>query len=559
MEYLLLSITVWLTYFYSIKSSFVIDDTESYSTYDGKLQAFKYGDIAKWLRYHICGGNFPSRHSYQEGKPIPMGRVPFGHHTLSIVIFNLAILAVYPALAHLIGSQLALFTLLLYVVHPISTQAVAWISGIGYSLALLWMGLTLDLILYVKPTTPELSMAVFVVFCILQFLMVNALMSTATFCVILLFLGFPTYSIISAGISLLLGLDIIKETHKTRKKVFDDQNMSDSSKFSLRKIVTVFQTMGYYMYLTLLPIKMGLYHVWGYHYNKELERLNWRFWLGLCVTIAMVWLLITQPFPIKLAVLIYLCTFLPFSNFITVQQFIAERYVFIPTLGTCIFLSYFFGESWIYPIIFGMYIMRTWCHLPTYDNEIKYYQSNIWNFPNSEVAYGNLGCVWLKMGKTGTALDAWHMSRNINKDYDVPNYNIFSSHKASAMGRLANGDLVGAIETLKSGEPFLKQCLSSSICHFKDGWQKEYDEISEWISNPYSLLKVERKRLDDLKEKLKKEAITPTIQASLDDIEVRLSQITKVEESQKCPPNVLSEVKVSSAATLESSTPKPTV
>jgi hypothetical protein len=558
LPYLVLTAVTWLTYFYSVKTSFVIDDIDSYSSYDGKLQGYYYGAVVKWLRYHICGGNFPSKIKYSDGKFAPQGRIPFGHHILSIVIFNLAILAAYPALSVLLGERLALLTLLLFVVHPISTQAVAWISGIGYSLAFLWLGLTLDLILYVKPNSLETSILVFVLFIILQYLMVNALMATATFCIILLFLGYPSYALISAVISLCLGINVIRKTHAERKKTFDSQNMGNSAKFNLRKLVTMVQTIGYYSYLTLMPYKMGLYHVWGYHYNKELERFNFRFLIGLFVCFVLLTLLIFGPFPVQLAVLIYICIFAPFSNFITVQQFVAERYIFLPSLGTCILLSYYLGNTWAYPLLFGLYLMKTWQHLPSYDNEIKFYQSNIWNFPKSEVAYGNLGCVWLRIGKTGTAMDCWHTSREINPDYDVPNYNIFSSYKATALARLANGDLMGAVEILKTGEPFLKQCISSSICHFQEGWKKEHYEIEQWINNPLLLLRVERARLDEIKKDLGSKPITPQIQGSLEEIERKLAQITSVEDSQKCPPPLSQDQTASLQATSENSTPKPT-
>ena len=103
--------------------------------------------------------------------------------------------------------------------------------------------------------------------------------------------------------------------------------------------------------------------------------------------------------------------------------------------------------------------MRVWVYLPTFQNEVRFYESNAQNFPDSEVALGNLGVAYLNHGLPGKAVDTWLEATRINPHYDVPWYNLYSFSKQQ-------GDLIQARE-------FLKQCLNAKVIHFPDIWNKE--------------------------------------------------------------------------------------
>ena len=117
--------------------------------------------------------------------------------------------------------------------------------------------------------------------------------------------------------------------------------------------------------------------------------------------------------------------------------------------------------------------MRIWVHLPTFRNEVTFYESNVFNFPTSEVAMGNLGVSYLNHGMGHKAIDTWNEASRQNALYDVPWYNLYSICKQ-------NGDLYGA-------RKFLMMCLNSKTVHFPDQWKKEMIELDKVIANNISI------------------------------------------------------------------------
>jgi len=157
-----------------------------------------------------------------------------------------------------------------------------------------------------------------------------------------------------------------------------------------------------------------------------------------------------------------------FSNIITANQFVVERYIFIPMLGFCILLSHLLqGYPYILTFLVGLYMSKTLCHLWTYKSQKHFYLSNFLNFENSEVSLGNLGVCLINEGKIGSAIDVWQESAKINPFYDVAWYNLFSVFRSNGLLLEAKG--------------FLEKCLNAKTVHFKDGWQKEYEELCKVI------------------------------------------------------------------------------
>lgn len=148
---------------------------------------------------------------------------------------------------------------------------------------------------------------------------------------------------------------------------------------------------------------------------------------------------------------------------------------------------------------------RTMVHMPTYENELKFYLSNTWNFSKSEVAFGNLGVAYASTGLGGAANDMWVISGSLNPDYDVPHYNIFSRTKTQGMTYIQNGAYEQGIQTLASSIPMIDKVLSCKVLHFPDVWRKERDELAAIVNNPVGLLVNELGRLHTLRNSLNNE------------------------------------------------------
>jgi len=493
--------TVLVAYLYVIlKGGFVSDDLAGIASYDGKLQGREYGMISRWLRYHICGGNFPSDKKYPNGEPIPQGKIPARHHTLVVTVFTIACILNFFALKNIIGAKLALMAICLFIVHPVGVQAVAWCSGLGYPLSLFWIGAMLNIVQWAYPlnnTKLAIALPIFLVF---QFLGIHAQFIPMMTCVILWFLGYKLFAVIGAIISAIMLFDIIKQTIKLRKDEFEKQKMGQSTFLHWRKFMVAMKTLLYYLGLVVAPRKMGLYHKWGFHYSKDLERDDHLFWLGLAGFIGLIGIFTLCPIePIRLGILWFLAFSVIFWNWVTIQQFVTERYIFIPTLGFALIVSYITqNHFWIYSLIFGLYLCRTWVHLPTYDNELRFYQSNHWNFQDSEVALGNLGVTYINAGMEGTALDTWNVATQINGDYDVPWYNIFSTYRTKAVMAIQHGRYMEGIQNMQIALPYMEKVLSCKVCHFPDIWAKERNQLKFAIANPQLIFQEEMERLNKL-------------------------------------------------------------
>jgi len=169
----------------------------------------------------------------------------------------------------------------------------------------------------------------------------------------------------------------------------------------------------------------------------------------------------------------YIFIFL-FLNWITAQQWVTERYLYIPVIGLSLIASVALQHLLpLYFLIFGIFLCRTWCHLPTYDNELKFYLSNTWNFEKSEVAYGNLGVAYTQMGLSGAANDAWVIASTINPNYDVPFYNLYSKTKTNALMMLQNGAYDQGIQNLAQSVQLLEKVLACKVIHFRETWEKD--------------------------------------------------------------------------------------
>ena len=131
-ELILLTILTWLTYWGILDCGFVSDDIEGIQNYDGKLKKFDYGHLNKWLLYKLC--NKSSRR----------------HHIFNIILHNANVILLFSFLTTFVSIKVALFTSILFAIHPVCIQAIGWISGRGYPISLFFCLLGLNLVQMVK-------------------------------------------------------------------------------------------------------------------------------------------------------------------------------------------------------------------------------------------------------------------------------------------------------------------------------------------------------------------------------------------------------------------------
>jgi len=381
---------------------------------------------------------------------------PFKHHVLSFIVQFLNLILAYSFLYNFAGPKVALYATLAFSVFPIVAQPLCWISGIPYLVSLFGVLATLNVSTYIDSYYFSIPLT-------LGFTAVAGLMLLPG-CfvgVILLFLGYG-WAAFAAGV---IGVLILARDGLTvvgiRTTAFKKQNMGASTIVTLYKPIIMIKTFWYYIRMTLLPMKMGLYHEWGYHFDEQLNKLDRMFWCGLLSIAIFIIAFLNGPPLVQLALVWYVAFFAIFSNLITAQQFVADRYIFIPALGFCMLLSYL--PSYLFYFLLGLYVMRSFLHIWTFRSQEDFYLSNWLNFRGSEVALGNLGVVQRNAGMPGASVDTWSRGTKINPFYDVNWYNLYSAFKSA-----------GALDQAKV---FLQKCLDSKIVHFHEQWDKEMKDL----------------------------------------------------------------------------------
>jgi len=385
---------------------------------------------------------------------------PYRHHVWSMLVYGICLTLCYLFLDKTFPA-IAFPATLLFAVHPIISQCVAWISGINYLYCLTFLLANYN-ILYLN-LSYHWTIPLTILFTSLASL--SLLVGCFNFAVLWV-LGFHW----EAFAALIIGLIIMIRDGGTvvgyRRAEFKKQNMKSTITPNIRKPIVMLKTLWYYLCLIVYPERLGLYHEFGYGYDRKDEEPDSMFWLGLISFVGMIAAFYYGNFMIRFCIVWFFAYWITFSNFLTANQFVVERYVFIPSLAYCIIFGWL-----VYPypplfwLLIGLYAMRSICHVWTFKDHISFYQSNIHNFPNSEVAYGNLGVAWQGAGFPNAAYDMWLKATQLNPHYDVPWYNMHSIMKGQG--------------NLELSKEFLLKCMDGKVVHFKEVWEKEMKELDQ--------------------------------------------------------------------------------
>ena len=440
------------------------------------------GSLFRWLRL-VWGRKFAKLGDNKKGHPM-YGWVqsPIKHHLLNLIFQQVNLVLAYFFLSHIIGSKLAWLSLMIFSVHPLGTQAVAWISGINYTVSLTFALALLNASLLLDNPYIYIPVSAFLAYFSCQFFLPGAFTW-----VILLMIGKWDIAIVAFLVGAYILLSYGKGVLSYRFNAFKEQHMEKSTKLNWRKVIVVIKTVWYYIKFFPFPKRLGLFHSFGYHFDEPLDHADRFFYFGFISTVSLIVGYFFVPPEIQFAFIWVSAYIVIFLNVVTAQQFVSERYAFIPSLGFCIILAYLLQNFIpLLMLIIGLYIMRVWVHLPSFRNEVRFYESNAVNFPDSEVALGNLGVAYLNHGLPGKAVDTWLEATRVNPVYDVPWYNLYSFSKQ-------NRDLVGA-------KDFMKKCLDAKLIHFPEIWNKEYAELVDFISKSVSIQEMSKRINQVIKE-----------------------------------------------------------
>lgn len=357
-----------------------------------------------------------------------------GGTTFYFHLFNVLVHAACSALLFILCNilfnniRLSFLSSLIFAIHPIHTEVVSWISGGPYTLSSLFF--LLALIFYIKSDTSILKLAWAVVFFGLCLFTANPVVSLPViFIVYDLFFKRKSHTSnflirfrqLVLFILLVVSAAMIGIFFVGRNKFIHTIFYFKGSSY----LVVVLKALTYYLKIMYLPVRRGLYHPFAYN-TVDTNKISPAFFGGLIVILVSIILFFRcrkNHKPLSFGIAWFFVTYLPYSNFIPICNIISERYVYLPSVGFCIFLAYLFLKVWeiinqndkykkalriigmLALVLFLLsYTILTVKHNFDYKDIVSYWESNINNFPDGYMAYNNLAGTYYAMGDIEQAI-----------------------------------------------------------------------------------------------------------------------------------------------------------
>lgn len=349
-----------------------------------------------------------------------------GYHLTNVILHILAALSIYYFINILFKDKLlSLFTSVFFIIHPIHTEAVAYISGRTDSLALIFM--MLCFIFYIKSIHSE-NTGLYI-FALLSYVL----------------------ALLSRENSLVFPLLLLLYHYSFKKKVKIDKFLPIlglafiyiALRFTLLKtllsststITTLFQRIpGFFVAITdyarLMLLPFGLHMEYG---NNVFSFLNPRAILGVGIIV----FLLTSAFIarrkeqklISFSIFWFFIALLPSSNLYPVGSYMAEHWMYLPSLGVFLISAkgltflYRAGNTKIPAILLSVCLLIFYSSLTFHQNNywkepLTFYERTLKYAPNSIKSYNNLGNLYQRLGQKEKAITAYEKAIKIN-----PNYN----------------------------------------------------------------------------------------------------------------------------------------
>lgn len=386
---LIITAVVFLFYIKTLKFSYCIDDVAVAGTSDPKRH-FKNIFLEIWCTWK---GDY-----YRSDKP-------FLPHLICFFLHWTNCLLVYFVFGH---NSVSLLTALLFAVNPAGGQGSVWLSGKGYLTA----------------TTCILLMYAFKLAAPLFYWLSFPWSFSAAFAPVI-FLFTPWWYLI-----LLIPFMAVFKWRYCYKIIKDKTDITPkrTKKFTLRRIILYFKTLGYYFCLGVLPVRLGVYHNYLYSYGlteeetRTWEKLDIYFFVGLGVMYVLITNLFWNYNLVIFGLFWFVALISQWCNFpVTIQQAIAERYIYLPLAGLMFFISSMIMElpdpwrGYAFVAFFVYYAGRMIIHTESFRNIYFQVDHNLLNFPYCYAVWTWKGQVERARGAYFTALEAWFNGWKLRK------------------------------------------------------------------------------------------------------------------------------------------------
>jgi len=348
---------------------------------------------------------------------------PFGYHLTNVIIHLFNVLLLNCFIRRLTKNvRLAFVSCLLFCLHPILTETV---NSVGFREDLLCATfLLLTLFFYVKTNTAQNKITCYVL-ALLSYCFSFLSKETAIATPFILFAAdwfflrqgkqikpkiakyYPGFIAIT-GIYLLFRLLLFKST---------EEHFTYPGNSVITNFFTMAKVAASYVKLLVFPVVLNA----DYHVTTELSVFRFPFLLsfGLLISLGIVFLrLLKRQKELTFCMFWCFVTLLPVMNIIPIGNIMAERYLYLPSLGFCFFLGLLFIKintpfrhflrNVFATILVFVLIFYFWVTIR--HNKIWYDENTLWTYMVNSAscsfnAHNNLGKVYFQEGKIGRAIE----------------------------------------------------------------------------------------------------------------------------------------------------------
>lgn len=355
---------------------------------------------------------------------------PFGYHLTNVVLHILVALSIYWLITLLFNnSLLSFFTALFFVGHPIHTEAVSYISGRADPLAALFV--ILSFIFYIKFLEAKKLRIYFLMLLCYAF----ALLSRESG--LLLIVSIPLYHYAfkkKYGIPEFIPILAITACYFLLRAFALNSTVPHftSPVGLLDRTAGFFAALANYIRLLILPLDLHMEYGKKQFYFTDPKVLT-----GLVIFVIMIYfaLIRRKNLLISFGILWFLLALLPVSNVYPMSAYMAEHWLYIPSIGFFLLLAgvmvFLYGNSRLR--LFGsvlalslliFYPSATINQNLYWSDPIIFYKRTLSYSPESARMYNNLGVEYRIRGSEGEAIKAFMRALEINPNLALVHVNL---------------------------------------------------------------------------------------------------------------------------------------
>jgi hypothetical protein len=297
--------------------------------------------------------------SVQTGKPAVSGN-PHISHLINALLYSFCALVIFRVLCLMFSSQgqrawyisVPFLAALLYVVHPLHTEAVANIKGRDEILAMLFS--MSSLYFFLKNVGNDKVQLV--AYGLVSYFLALLAKENALTMVLIIPLTLHFFSTLSFKKALKSGISLVAVTvlyfiirWGVIGNIFQNQPITDlmNNPFTGmsidQKVATILYTLGFYVKLLFIP--HPLTHDYYPYKIAMMSFGNWQVWVSILLftgLVVLAWRGFRNRSVLSYSILFFIITLSLASNILLpVGTFMNERFLFMPSLGFCIALAYF--------------------------------------------------------------------------------------------------------------------------------------------------------------------------------------------------------------------------